>query len=444
MARLMEAKHVTAEKTEPNGVELIASELSAGAWHEIVQHPLHLVEQASLGAGIAIGASLLAPEITKTLSEVAVGAAAIGILDNSGKWIHASARVARWEKSTPEQQRAAQTELRNIGATATDLAAGAAGGLLAFRNSSLISGRIKSTFKFGSRSNLQLPELEAGPENIPKSSLPDLWIHESAQVADTAVLGEHVSIGPNAIVGANAKIGADSVVEAHAQIGTDTELGNGVHVGAGTNIGKNVRVEAETNIGSHVEIGDESDIGPYSRIFANVHIGRKVAVGQMATLEPEVVLHPGSKIGSFSVINKRVIVGENSWLDSVTVEPDVTIGRNVHIDDNALIKGAERERGTNASHIGDGVSIGKDTHIHAKIGSGTTIGARSSIFGTVGQDATLGERVEVNAGSSVGDRVIMGKHSGVGRARDKNHVPSDTVVDAFDNYPVAPVVAEDY
>jgi hypothetical protein len=112
----------------PGRISAVIEDVAQGAVDELVHQPLHLAEQVAIGAGIAAGAALLAPEVGGALGAAALGAAAYGLYENAGSWFKSAAVVSGYQSSSPEATEAAHAQLRRLGADATELAAASLGG----------------------------------------------------------------------------------------------------------------------------------------------------------------------------------------------------------------------------------------------------------------------------------------------------------------------------
>ena len=159
--------------------------------------------------------------------------------------------------------------------------------------------------------------------------IPNLKIHESAVVSDTATLGSDVTIGPNATVEAGVR------------------LDKGVTIGAGCYIGE------------HAEIGEGT------RLNANVSLYHEVTIGKRC------LIHSGAVIGAdgfgFEFDHSNGSLVKIPQVYSVQIGDDVEIGAGTTIDRGAL----------NHTRIGNGVKL--DNQV--QVGHGTQIGANTAISG---------------------------------------------------------------
>ncbi|WP_277620850.1 LpxD N-terminal domain-containing protein, partial [Moraxella catarrhalis] len=82
-------------------------------------------------------------------------------------------------------------------------------------------------------------------------------IHHTAIVADSAVIGNQVSIGANAVIGEKVVLADDVVVGAGVIIGERTQIGAGSQIDAATVIHHDCIIGEQTRIHSHANIGSE-------------------------------------------------------------------------------------------------------------------------------------------------------------------------------------------
>ena len=177
-------------------------------------------------------------------------------------------------------------------------------------------------------------------------------IHPTAIIADSAIIGENVSIGPYCIIGEQVKIGARScldahvVVEAHSCIGTDVV------------------------IKSQVTIAHDCVIGNHVRLHFGASIGAE-GFGFAPTRDPSI--SGWERIAQLGrvIIGDHVRIGSHTCVDRGAID-DTVIGNHVIIDN--LVQIAHNVR------IGDGTAIAAKTGIAGS----TVIGKRCIIGGAVG------------------------------------------------------------
>ena len=177
-------------------------------------------------------------------------------------------------------------------------------------------------------------------------------IHPSAVIAESAVIGNGVTIGPFCVIGEQVQIGDRSVLDA------------------------NVVIEANINIGtdcvikSQVVIGHDCVLGNHVRLHAGVSIGAE-GFGFAPTSNPSITgWERIAQLGRV-VIGDHVRIGSQTCIDRGAID-DTVIGNHVIIDN--LVQVAHNVR------IGDGTAIAAQTGIAGS----TTIGKRCIIGGAVG------------------------------------------------------------
>ena len=173
-------------------------------------------------------------------------------------------------------------------------------------------------------------------------------VHETAAVAESAQLGEGVTVD------------AGACVESGAVLGDRVWIGAGAYVGQGTTIGEDTQVKPGVVICHCVQIGRRCTIHPNSTIGAD---GFGFAPSSQGWIKIE-------QLASV-ILGDDVQVGANSAVDRGALEDTV-------IEDGAIID--------NMVQIGHGARVGAQTAIVAQTGisGGTRIGARCVLAGQAG------------------------------------------------------------
>ena len=122
-------------------------------------------------------------------------------------------------------------------------------------------------------------------------------IHETAIIAEGAVLEDGVKIGPYCVIGKDVKIGKNTLLESHVVVEGITEIGEGNKIYSFASIGKDsqdLKYKGEptkTIIGNNNKIREfvtihrgttdrwETRVGDNNLIMAYVHIAHDVIVG---------------------------------------------------------------------------------------------------------------------------------------------------------------------
>lgn len=191
------------------------------------------------------------------------------------------------------------------------------------------------------------------------------FVHPTASVSDTALLG------PFSYVGAHATIGADVILE------TGVRVMDGAVIGDRTRLNPNVVVMADCRIGSDCLVGPSTVIGSdgYGYHFAE---GRHHKVPQTGI----VVIGNDVEIGSCVTID-RATFGETTVGDGTRIDNQVQIAHNVQVGNHVIIVAQSGIAGS--TDVGDyAVLAGKAGIVgHIRIGKGATVGGASVVTRSV-------------------------------------------------------------
>ena len=177
-------------------------------------------------------------------------------------------------------------------------------------------------------------------------------IHPSAVIAESAVIGNQVTVGPFCMIGEGVQIGDRSVLDAHVVIEANSSIGT------------------DCVLKSQVVIGHDCVLGNRVRLHAGVSIGSE-GFGFAPTSNPSVTgWERIAQLGRV-VIGDDVRIGSQTCIDRGAID-DTVIGNHVIIDN--LVQVAHNVR------IGDGTGIAA----RSGIAGSTTIGKRCIIGGAVG------------------------------------------------------------
>ncbi|MGB3624857.1 MAG: UDP-3-O-(3-hydroxymyristoyl)glucosamine N-acyltransferase, partial [Henriciella sp.] len=190
-------------------------------------------------------------------------------------------------------------------------------------------------------------------------------IHETAQVAASAVICAGAAIGDRTIIGPNSVIGPG------VQVGRDCRIGANVSIQCAL-IGNSVKIYSGARIG---ESGFGVMPGPHGAVDAP-QFGR-------------VIVQDGVTIGANTCVDRGAfedtILGEHTKLDNLCqIAHNVVTGQSVLMASFAGISGTVT--------IGDGVMLGGRVGIadHVKIGDGAQIAASSGVFREIPAGETWG------------------------------------------------------
>jgi UDP-3-O-[3-hydroxymyristoyl] glucosamine N-acyltransferase len=190
-------------------------------------------------------------------------------------------------------------------------------------------------------------------------------------------------------------------------------------------VGAGADIALTAYIGPHVSIGENSTIGAATRVESGVIVGDDVTIGTGCVLHPNVTLYDGVQIGNNVVLHAGVCVGADGFgyvrddvgyhkfpqIGTVVIEDDVELGAYCCVDRAAL--GRTRiGRGTkidNLVHIGHNCDIGQRVVIAAQTGiSGSVVIEDDAV---IGGQVGFGDHVRVQSGAIIGSKagILPGK-----------------------------------
>jgi UDP-3-O-[3-hydroxymyristoyl] glucosamine N-acyltransferase len=178
-------------------------------------------------------------------------------------------------------------------------------------------------------------------------------------------------------------------------------------------------------IGPHVSIGENSRIDVGTQIHAGVSIGDNVTIGSDCVIHPNVVIYDNVTIGNRVILHAGVVIGADGFgfvrddqghhkfpqIGTVVIEDEVELGANTCVDRAAL--GRTRiGRGTkldNLVHVGHNCDIGERVVIAGQTGiSGSVIIEDDCI---IGGQVGFGDHIRVQTGAVIGSKagILPGK-----------------------------------
>ena len=214
-------------------------------------------------------------------------------------------------------------------------------------------------------------------------------IHPTATVAQSAKIGENVSIGPNAVISENAVIGSNTRILANCYIGNGAVVGTNCFFHPNVNIGDRVQVGNDVILHHGVSLGADG----FSFVTENPNnIEQARKDGEIRENDVSQVIFKIPSIGSV-VIGNNVEIGAHTCIDRGTIENTI-VGDNTKIDDLVM--------------IGHNCRIGKGCMIVSQVGiaGSCVIGDRVVIAGQAG----LADHI------SIGDDTIIAAQAGVSKS----------------------------
>ena len=179
------------------------------------------------------------------------------------------------------------------------------------------------------------------------------------------------------------------------------------------------------SLGHFAVIGENVVIGNNVTIFQNVSIEAGSTIGDDCIIYPNVVIYDGTRIGHRCIIHSGVVIGSDGYgfathggkhhkipqIGIVRIEDDVEIGAGTTIDRAALGETVigEGTKIDNLVQIGHNVKVGKHCLLVSQVGiaGSTELGDYVAVAGQSGFSGHLkiGNRVQVAAKSAVLDDV---------------------------------------
>ncbi len=217
-------------------------------------------------------------------------------------------------------------------------------------------------------------------------------IHESAFVAEDAVLGKNVSIGPCAVIESEANIGDDAVIYGGSYIGHHTK------VGAGSLVYPNVSIREHSVIGDRVIVHSGTVIGSDGFGYINIDGAHKkipqvgivvieddVEVGANVTIDrarfDKTIIGRGSKIDNLVHVAHNVVIGEHC-----IIVAQVGISGSVNIGKGSILAGQ-------AGVVGH-ITIGEGSIVYSQCAVTKSIPARSAVSGTPSRPHGEAKRIQ--------------------------------------------------
>jgi UDP-3-O-[3-hydroxymyristoyl] glucosamine N-acyltransferase len=215
----------------------------------------------------------------------------------------------------------------------------------------------------------------------------------------------------------------DAMLRVLPMLYREPAMASGVHPTA--SIGRGARIGTGVSIGAGAVLGDGCTVGDGSMIGANVVIGAGVEIGAKCKLFPNVVVYPGSRLGSRVAIHGGAVIGSDGFgyvyrdnahqkiphVGRCLIGDDVEIGANTTIDrgsisDTSIGAGTKIDNLVQIAHnvrvgrlclivaqagiagsavLEDGVVIGGQAGLggHITIGKGARAAAQSGVFGDI-------------------------------------------------------------
>ncbi len=203
-------------------------------------------------------------------------------------------------------------------------------------------------------------------EELPK---PAEGVHPSAVVAESAQLGEGVSVGANCTIEEGVVIGANTVVSPNCHIGYKTVIGSGSF------LYPLVSTREFSEIGDRVIIHNGTVVGSDGFGYAVQEDGTRTKIPQIG----KVVIEDDVEIGANVAIDRarfgKTRIGKGTKIDNL-----VQIAHNVVIGEDSVLCGQSGISGSTT--VGARVIMAGQSGLagHLKVGDGAIIGAQAGVM----------------------------------------------------------------
>lgn len=104
-------------------------------------------------------------------------------------------------------------------------------------------------------------------------------VHPSANIAQTAKIGDASQILIGATVAANVQVGASVIINSSASVDHDCVIGDGTHIGPGSTLAGEIIVEADVFVGTGATVLPRLTIGKGATVGAGAVVTRSVGAG---------------------------------------------------------------------------------------------------------------------------------------------------------------------
>ncbi len=216
------------------------------------------------------------------------------------------------------------------------------------------------------------------------ASIAVLLQHFGDQDKATGVIAAEASIAQSASLGDGVSVGRFSVVEEEATIGNGSVIGDQVYIGKGVRIGRNALIHPGVKILKHCVLGDNCVL------HANVVIGSDgFGFAPQADGSYQKIAHVGNvvieddvEIGAGTTID-RGTMGSTTIRKGVKLDNLVQIAHNVEVGQNTVIAAQTGIAGS--TKIGKSCRIGGQVGFagHLHIADGTEIQAQSGLASSI-------------------------------------------------------------
>lgn len=147
------------------------------------------------------------------------------------------------------------------------------------------------------------------------------YVHPTAIVHPTAVLGENVKVGPFVIIGDHVEIGPNTIIDAYVRIRKNTRIGSECIVSSFADLGGDPQDLSYGGEETFLEIGNGTTIREHTSIHrgtattgltsvgSGCFIMGQCHIGHDVTVKDHVIMSQGTKLAGHAVIEEYVVLG---------------------------------------------------------------------------------------------------------------------------------------
>jgi acetyltransferase-like isoleucine patch superfamily enzyme len=166
-------------------------------------------------------------------------------------------------------------------------------------------------------------------------------IHDNVTIGENTIIGAYCEIGITTGLAKNSSllIGANSVIRSKAVIYIGSDIGAELVTGHDITIRENSKIGNAVQLGNRTDVQGDCIVGNYTKMHADVHIGKMSKIGNYCWLFPEVLLTndptpPSNDLFGVTIEDYVVVAAKSLLMPGITLKKDSVIaaGSVVNID----------------------------------------------------------------------------------------------------------------
>lgn len=176
-------------------------------------------------------------------------------------------------------------------------------------------------------------------------------IHDNVIIEENTIIGSYCEIGIPTTLAKKQQllIGKESNIRSKATIYIGSEIGNNLQTGHGIGIRENSIIGTNVQLGNRTDIQGDCTIGDYTKMHADVHVGKLSIIGKYCWLFPEVLLTndptpPSSDLLGITIEDYVVVAAKALLMPGTTLKSGCVIAAgaliNMDIPEGKLAQGS--------------------------------------------------------------------------------------------------------